>query len=165
MKFPEDINGDVDCIAYSPEEHTLMIIEVKLSNTSPKKEAGKHRWVTDKIEKSVKGQNDEFIEEFSISIDDYFEFLKKNIVLNSETEVVKEDNGLVTGSYIMVDPAGRFFDNSKFRHRYSNPILSVEVEQALAEIEFDMERFLERGGLYEWGTSVVPDDGLIRFPI
>lgn len=113
----------------------------------------------------VKGQNDQHAEKFAITIDDYFHFLRQNIVTNHITETVKEDNGLMTSSYIMVDPAGRFFDNAKFKHHYSSPILEVGVEKALKEIEFDTDRFLERGGLYNWSTSRQLPNGLIRIPI
>ena len=49
----------------------------------------------------------------------------------------------------MIDPLGRFFDNTKGEYTYSNPILSVGVQTALAEIRVYPERFIERGGLYD----------------
>ena len=39
-----------------------------------------------------------------------------------------ESNELMRGSYVMVDPAGRFFDNVEGGHTYSRPILEVGVE-------------------------------------
>ena len=64
--------------------------------------------------------------------------------------VVPEDNDLMTGSYVMVDPAGRFFDNSAGTHTYSRPILEVGVEQALTDVSVDAGKFLSRSGMYAW---------------
>ena len=57
---------------------------------------------------------------------------------------------MMTGSYIMVDPAGRFFDNTKGEHGYSDPILEVGVANALQQVTILPGRFQERGGLYDW---------------
>lgn len=65
-------------------------------------------------------------------------------------EVVPEPNHLMRGSYAMVDPAGRFFDNATGGHRYSRPILAVGVETALADVALDPGRFEARGGRYDW---------------
>ena len=62
--------------------------------------------------------------------------------------VVPESNEAMTGSYLMIDPLGRFFDNTKGQHTYSGPILAVGVETALTEIRVYPERFFERGGFY-----------------
>ena len=56
----------------------------------------------------------------------------------------------MTGSYVMVDPAGRFFDNASGAHTYSRPILEVGVEEAFRQVSVDSRRFLSRGGLYDW---------------
>jgi radical S-adenosyl methionine domain-containing protein 2 len=57
----------------------------------------------------------------------------------------------MTGSYLMVDPAGRFFDNVNGRHTYSRPIIEVGVTEALKDIRFDLGKFYEREGVYDWG--------------
>ena len=64
--------------------------------------------------------------------------------------LVPESNDLMTGSYVMVDPAGRFFDNVAGGHSYSRPIIEVGVEQALKDVSVDVEKFLSRNGLYDW---------------
>ena len=64
--------------------------------------------------------------------------------------VVPEDNDMMRGSYVMVDPAGRFFDNVRGRHTYSKPILEVGVEAALKGVVGNPDLFLRRGGLYDW---------------
>lgn len=60
-----------------------------------------------------------------------------------------EDNDKMTGSYLMVDPFGRFFQNHqqsaiKQPYIYSQPILEVGAEKAFSQIYFDAERFISR---------------------
>ncbi len=54
------------------------------------------------------------------------------------------------GSYVMVDPLGRFFGNATGRHVYSQPILDVGVDAALAQVGFVPTKFEARGGTYAW---------------
>ena len=65
-------------------------------------------------------------------------------------EVVAEDNEAMTGSYAMIDPAGRFFDNTSGGHRYGRPILDVGIIEAWQGVQFDLVRFIGRGGAYNW---------------
>ena len=76
--------------------------------------------------------------------------MQRHADLEAVTRIVPETNAQVRGSYVMVDPAGRFFDNAEGRHRYGLPILEVGVPAAIAQMSFNEERFLERGGLYSW---------------
>ena len=64
--------------------------------------------------------------------------------------LVVESNDLMTGSYVMVDPAGRFFDNVAGTHFYSQPINQVGVHIALSEVSVNPYKFGLRDGLYEW---------------
>ncbi len=98
----------------------------------------------------VRGQNDQRIADFIVSDDEFSRYLERNkpTVLQAGIKVVPESNELMTGSYIMVDPMGRFFDNTKGEHTYSSPILDVGVAGALREVESYPERFDRRGGLY-----------------
>ena len=99
----------------------------------------------------IDGQNDHTLggltvtdDEFAAYAEHHFELTSKGII------VVPESNELMTGSYLMVDPAGRFFDNTKGHHTYSEPILEVGVTQALQEISANSTTFDQRGGRYEW---------------
>jgi radical S-adenosyl methionine domain-containing protein 2 len=56
----------------------------------------------------------------------------------------------MTGSYIMVDPAGRFFDNLKGQYTYSEPILEVGIDKAFSQVTRDYKKFIDRGGKYDW---------------
>ena len=59
-----------------------------------------------------------------------------------------EDNKDMRESYLMIDPHGRFFQNSPVvagrGYAYSRPILEVGAEAAFAEMAFDHERFSAR---------------------
>ncbi len=99
----------------------------------------------------VKGQNDEYIADLEITKDQFEAYVQRNrIVENDEIIVVPESNELMTPSYIMVDPAGRFFDNDLGTHTYSRPILKVGVEEALKDISISTKLFIKRGGQYDW---------------
>jgi radical S-adenosyl methionine domain-containing protein 2 len=63
---------------------------------------------------------------------------------------VAESNAVMSGSYAMLDPAGRFFDNTTGAHRYSRPVLQVGVEDAFRDVAFDAGKFEARGGAYAW---------------
>lgn len=98
----------------------------------------------------VQGQNDNHIDELTISNEQFDAYLLKHECVNEFTTMVPENNHEMTASYLMIDPAGRFYDDSKGRHTYSEPILSVGVEKAVQQITFDADRFLQRGGNYTW---------------
>jgi radical S-adenosyl methionine domain-containing protein 2 len=60
-----------------------------------------------------------------------------------------EDNRLMTESYIMIDPLGRFFQNmpptaGSGSYRYSSPILEAGVENAFSSIRFSASKFASR---------------------
>ncbi|MCU0444876.1 MAG: viperin family antiviral radical SAM protein [Microscillaceae bacterium] len=95
----------------------------------------------------IEGQNDAKVDKFLISEAEFQAFIQKHKHLAC---VVSESNEAIKGSYLMIDPAGRFFDNSEGKHRYSQAILQVGVKTALAEINNDFEKFVQRGGQYDW---------------
>ncbi len=106
------------------------------------------RWKVFKALKVI-GQNDEFFNDVNVNDEQFEKFLSLNKVTGISYAVI-EDNEDMTGTYAMVDPAGRFFDNTNGAHTYSNPILEVGVDAALKEITVYYSKFLERGGLYDW---------------
>lgn len=63
---------------------------------------------------------------------------------------VAESNDLMRGSYVMMDPIGRFMQDLTGGYLYSKSILQIGVEEALREVGWDAVRFLKRGGLYQW---------------
>ena len=100
----------------------------------------------------VQGQNDAEFDGLRISGAQFARYLDRHQHLAEHgIVVVPEDNDAMTGTYAMVDPAGRFFDNTLGRHRYSAPILQVGLRAAWEEIAFSISRFEARGGVYSWG--------------
>ena len=98
----------------------------------------------------VAGQNNLRFDEFAIGRDEFDLYVDRNgSVERDGVRVIPENNEEMTGSYLMIDPQGCLFDNTRGKHTYSNPILSVGVQTALAEIRVYPERFIERGGLYD----------------
>lgn len=103
----------------------------------------------------VVGQNDARVVPLLISADQLRAFAARHVGLRAEgLAPVVEDNEAMTGSYVMVDPAGRFFNNSTGRYVYSEPILRVGVAAALAQVGWDADAFVRRGGLYDWRRRV-----------
>ncbi len=99
----------------------------------------------------VGGQNDYLVDSFVVSSHEFERYVETAKRVESwGIAVVPETNDLMTGSYAMIDPAGRFFDNVFGTHTYSRPILEVGVSQAFADVSVDFEKFLARDGLYDW---------------
>ncbi|NVN96640.1 cytidylate kinase family protein [Candidatus Nomurabacteria bacterium] len=99
---------------------------------------------------SIRGQNDAGIGEMTITSAEFQRFVNRHIRSSEHTCIVPETNTQVLGSYVMVDPAGRFFDNSEGRHHYSSPILDRGVSKALKDVHYDFQKFTSRGGIYVW---------------
>lgn len=98
----------------------------------------------------IVGQNDIKVDHFKITDKDFNYFLETH----KEIEVmIPESNNAIKGSYVMVDPAGRFFDNAKGTHNYSKPILKVGIETAYNMMNYDGDKFEKRGGVYNWENN------------
>ena len=98
----------------------------------------------------VRRQNDARIGEFEIADAEFRRYVERNSAVSERgVKVVPESNELMTGSYAMVDPLGRFYDNVRGMHTYSDPILKVGAEKALSQVSVSPDRFAERGGDYE----------------
>ncbi|MFX0075506.1 MAG: viperin family antiviral radical SAM protein [Candidatus Hermodarchaeota archaeon] len=106
------------------------------------------RWKIFQVLK-VTGENDQTVIPYVISHNQFTEFVKRHKHLNP----VCESNDDLIGSYIMVDPAGRFFDNTKGYLQASQQILNVGVTTALHQIQFSIQKLIQRGGLYEWNST------------
>ncbi len=73
---------------------------------------------------AISGQNDTEIEALTISDADFEAFTMKQQKLSKFATIVPERNTQMIGSYVMIDPAGRFFDNIDGSYRYSKSIIS-----------------------------------------
>ena len=61
-----------------------------------------------------------------------------------KTPVFKESNEDMTDSYIMIDPYGRFYQNTEGHYNYSNSIIDFPIEKAFSQIKFDLSKFKNR---------------------
>ena len=99
----------------------------------------------------VEGQNDGTIGDYLVSDDDSNNYVAKSRrVEEHQIIVVPENNDLMRGSYVMVDPEGRLFDNVAGGHTNGRPIIEVGVEEALCDVSTDPEKFISRDGLHDW---------------
>ena len=99
----------------------------------------------------VKGQNDALVGQYALSSDEFENYVESSRRVETfGIRVVPENNELMTGSYVMVDPAGRFFDNVSGTHTYSRSIVAVGPEEAYGDVSVDPDNFLARDGLYDW---------------
>jgi radical S-adenosyl methionine domain-containing protein 2 len=104
---------------------------------------------------AIEDQNKAQLAELAVTDGAFQTFVRRHrLALGEGFSIAAEDNTAMTGSYLMVDPAGRFFDNATGGLRFSGPILDHGLEQALSEVVFSEERFRERGGLYDWSAKV-----------
>ena len=92
----------------------------------------------------IRGQNQKKSEELGISNLEFMKFIRNHEILNP----IAEDNDKMLESYIMVDPLGRFYQNSRNFYTYSEPILKVGVSRAFNQVIFNHLKFVERGGIY-----------------
>lgn len=99
----------------------------------------------------VDGQNDGSVEELLISPQQFQEFVERHQTLLDEVfRPVAETNDLMKDSYVMINPQGQFYNTTAGRYLYSSPILEVGVNVALAQVGWNVDNFLVRGGIYSW---------------
>jgi radical S-adenosyl methionine domain-containing protein 2 len=96
---------------------------------------------------SVEGQNDEYIDNLTVSKEEFMLFVQKH---KANKCLVAETDKQMVNSYVMIDPAGRFFNNETGKHIYSREILVTGVDNAFNEMNYDFSKFENRKGLYNW---------------
>ena len=113
-------------------------------------EARPERWKVLQV-LPVSGQNDGAVDGHLISGQEFDRYIRgSRRVEGYGITLVPENNDQMTGSYVMVDPAGRLFDNVAGTHTYSRPILEAGVIEAFRDVSVDANKFLARSGLYAW---------------
>lgn len=97
-------------------------------------QAAPNKWKVFKVLPVITRENE-------VSQDDFIEFLERHSKFDNI--ISSEDNDEMTDSYLMIDPIGRFFQNSILGsgYSYSTPIVNTGIEDALNEINFDPEKF------------------------
>lgn len=98
----------------------------------------------------IKGQNDAHIDDMAVTIDQFNAFVQRHRHLADATNIAPESNEQILGSYVMIDPAGRFFDDTSGAYRYGPSILQSGVSAAMASMDYDTSKFIERGGQWAW---------------
>lgn len=81
-----------------------------------------------------------------ISQEEFEFFVKRHEKLNP----ISENNNTMINSYIKIDPIGRFYQNTGKIYQFSKSILEVGILNALKDIKFNRNKFLERDGIYAW---------------
>lgn len=105
---------------------------------------------------SVEGENAATKDTFSVTSEEFDAYVERHrALLQNPAIIVPEGNELMTGSYIMIGPDGRFFDNTKGRYTKSDRIVEVGFDKALKQVNFDDDKFIRRGGEYEVPSAAV----------
>lgn len=95
----------------------------------------------------IEEQNDKEFDEIKVSSEEFNIFIQKH---KDNKCIVPESNELMTSSYLLVDPKGRLFENTKGKHTYSDSLINNNMEHCLSQIDLNREVFEKRGGIYEW---------------
>ncbi len=99
----------------------------------------------------IKGSNDEHSEELKISDEEFEEFVRRHKKLERYgIDVAAERNEDMKGSYLMLMPDGRFFNNNDGRYHFTEHSVFEDPEKAFEEARWDEEKFVKRKGLYDW---------------
>jgi len=94
----------------------------------------------------IKNQKNTNISSLLISEAEFKAFVKRHLFLNP----IAETNQLMLESYLMIDPFGRFYQNTDNSYFFSRAILKVGLKNALSDIKYDPVKYIQRGGLYAW---------------
>ena len=109
----------------------------------------------------VEGQNDGDVDHLLLDDGEFQTWVDRHAwIADKGIQFVPESNELMRGSYAMLDALGRFYSNSEGGHDYGPSILDVGVREAWEQNCFFEDRFHDRGGVYEWGTS-----GKVTLPV
>jgi len=118
--------------------------------------AGPRRWKILQM-LPIAGQNGGANNALSVTDGEFEDFVRRHEwVSRYGIDIVPENNDAMTGSYAMLDPAGRFFDNVNGSYTYSASILKCGVTAALGQVRLDRSKYLARGGRYNWSNPSVP---------
>lgn len=101
----------------------------------------------------IQGQNDNKIDSLQVTQQQFYHFIDTHKKMEAITNIIPETNNDMKGSYTMVDPAGRFYDNAKGKHTYSEQILEIGARLAIQQMSYDFSKFVSRGGIYNWKKS------------
>lgn len=99
----------------------------------------------------IDGTNTSNIQDLLISEKEFNQFVERHLPIKKKgIPVIHETNDDMIGSYIMILRDGRIFNNTDHRHHSSTHTIFEDIEKALEEAKWDVDKFEKRGGLYEW---------------
>ena len=130
------VNSVITSLNYTDNMHEL------IRKINPK------RWKVFQI-LPIEGENDKYSSKLEITTDQFNFFINYHQALHP----IAESNDAMTGSYVMINPSGRFFDNTTGRLLQSRPILKDGLVPAFQDISFSFSKLLSRGGLYGWDNN------------
>ena len=87
---------------------------------------------------------------FTITGQQFASFLDRH---RGQPSLVPEDNSAMRTSYVILDEYMRFLDCSDNKKEPSESILTVGVESAFSRSGFDLDKFTDRRGFYDWTGS------------
>lgn len=101
----------------------------------------------------VEGENDAY-ENLLCDDERFRSYVERLLPLTVEgIDIVAESAEDMTGSYAMLDPHGRFFQNIGGRYVYSRPVQDVGIEEAFRQVGgYDADKFVSRGADYDPGA-------------
>lgn len=93
----------------------------------------------------IEGENDEAAD-LLVTEDEFRSFID----INRNGNPIAENNEAMTDSYIMIDPEGRFFNNTDGQLSHGSRILEVGLIEAFNNSNFNFDKLIERKGIYKW---------------
>lgn len=107
-------------------------------------------------EKSTKGRGKQF-DKFRITGEQFESFCHRHRHLGDR--FIPESNTVMAKSYLLLDEYMRFMDKGNGIEKTSESILKVSVAEALSQVEWDVEIFEKRGGIYDWRREAPQSGG------
>lgn len=99
----------------------------------------------------VTGENDHAVKSLKISDRQFQHFCQQHDSLHP----IIENNDEMQGSYLMISPDGKLFDNANGYYRYGASLLGDLKLLDLSGNGFSAIKFIKRGGSYDWKKSAL----------
>ena len=96
----------------------------------------------------VKGQNDRYFKDLSITDKEFDHFKSLNQKCIGEMKPVFERNHDMIDSYFMLSPGGMVMSNRGGTNESLTPLDNID-EQNISQI-LDAHKYVQRGGIYHW---------------
>jgi len=104
----------------------------------------------------IQGINSQSKEDWLPCDEQFEEFAARHRCLrDSGVDVVIEEEDDLRGSYVMIDPEGRFYDSVDSGYLKSEGILNVGIEAAFEQIRYSPEKYKLRGGDFKLKNYIV----------